>query len=204
MGLSATTLGLAMGGASALSSLVGGIASSNQQAAQAAAQQANANNLRAQAKMQEEQNQVELEANDKQRHKLRQQYEQAQGQNRVNLGAGNVDLSSGSAMAVQDANADAFAADVGENAYQRDLKEVEGQNKVKNTLYQADVAEAQADYLSNQSSSFVPTLLNTALAGASGFMTGYSFGGKLLGAGTTTYKYWDRALQAWSDTPVRH
>lgn len=181
MGLDPITLGLAMGGASLASSLMGGAAAGSQKRANAAAQEAQAAQLREQAKLQSQQGQAEAEALDRQRQQLRRRYDQAQGANRMALGTGNVDLASGSALAVADGNAAAFASDMGENAYQRAIREVETRNQVNAAYHQADLLDGNASYQKRAASSLAPTLLGSLLQGAGGFMTGYSFGGRLAG-----------------------
>lgn len=119
MGMDPLTLGLAMGGASALSTLVSGVTEMGSKAAQGKAQQAQAAAARQQARMQAEQGQVELAGMDRQKGELRRQFAEMQGRNRVALGAGNVDMSSGSALKVSDGNAANFGSDIAETAYSR-------------------------------------------------------------------------------------
>lgn len=206
MGMDPLTLGLAMGGLSAASSLLGGISDSSQKRAQADAAQANAENLRAQAKVQAQAGEREAEAIDMRKTQLRRQYEKMTGENRVQLGSGNVDLSSGSANNVALGNIEAFTNDMAENAYARAVKRWETDNAVKNTNWQADAQEAQADSLRSQSNNWAGTLLGSAISGATGFMSGYSWGGGSLKGllGGTKGKVWDRALQDWTTTVPRH
>lgn len=181
MGMDPITLGLAMGGATMASSLMSGLGSSRQQQANAEAQQAQAQQLREQTKIQREQGQIEAEAIDKQRAQLRQRYEAQQAANRARLGAANVDMSSGSALAVADGNAQAYASDVGESFYMRALKQAETRNAINASLQQANVLDSNASYQKRTASNLAPTLLGAALSGAGSFMTGYSFGGRLSG-----------------------
>lgn len=179
MGLDPVTLGMAMGGASFASSLLSGASSSKQQQAQAEAGKAQARQMREQARVQEEQAQVELASQDRRTQQLRRQYDQLQGANRAALGAGNVDLASGSALAVADGNAQAFASDMGESAYQRAITAAEARNQTKSVLHQADLLDSNASYQKRAAGNLAPTLLGAALSGAGGFMSGYSFGGRL-------------------------
>lgn len=175
--MGAMSLGLAMGGATALSTLVNGLSGVGQQEAQGKAMAAQADVMRNQARMQAEAGQVESEALDKQKGELRRQYEDLAGRNRVALGAGNVDMSSGSALKVADGNAARLASDIGETAYARALRQWETQGAVQNSLYQADTLDKQSSYARRTAVNLLPTLIGAGLSGAGSFMTGYSYGG---------------------------
>lgn len=179
MGISALTLGAIMGGSSLASGLIGGITESNQRKAQADAQEAQARNLRATAKIQEEQGEIQAQARDKQRAQLRREYTTATGRNNTLLSLGNVDLTSGSALAQAEGNAAAFAGDLSENAYQRAIDLWENKNRVASTLAQADALEAQASRA--KSVSAFPSLLNAALSATGSFLSGYSMAGGKIG-----------------------
>ncbi len=181
MGIDPLTLGLAMGGASLASSLIGGVTANAQNRAQAEARQAQARQLRQQASLQEQQGRVEQEALDKQKAQLRRQYEETRGANRVALGQGNVDPASGSALQIADANAAAFAQDIGETAYMKALKAAETRNLAAASRSQANSLDALASWQKRAASSLAPTLIGALTSGASGFMTGYSWGGKFSG-----------------------
>ncbi len=181
MGLDPVTLGLAMGGASLASSLMSGVSGANRTKAQAQAQQAQAGQLRGQARLAEQQGQLEAEAIDRQRSSLRRQYEEMQGANRAALGAGNVDLASGSALQVADGNSLAFASDMGESAYQRAIRNTETRNNTAALNHQANWLDESASWQKKQASNFAPTLLGAILPATGSFMTGYSFGGRLGG-----------------------
>lgn len=207
MGMDPISLGLAMGGASMASSLLSGVSGASQQRADAQAKQAQARQMREQARLAKQQGHVEMEAIDKQRSQLRNEYETMAGQNNVALGSGNVDLSSGSAMRVAEGNAQAFASDTGESAYQKALRRAEVNNNVASMNGQANMLDAQASYQKRTASNLAPTLIGSLLNGAGGFMTGYSFGGKLGASAAKAAgqgKFWDRALRQWVDKPARH
>lgn len=180
MGLTPLALGLAMGGASAASTLLSGFSENRQAKANAQAQEVQAENIRRQAEIAKQQGELEVQAKDKERAALTRQYQEMQGKNAVSLGAGNVDASTGSALAVADGNASAFASDIGDNAYSRANLAVSNLNQYRASTAQAANLDAQAS--AAKSRSLFPTLLGTALSGASGFMSGYSFGGKFPGA----------------------
>lgn len=177
--MGATTLGLAMGGATALSTLVNGLSGIGQQQAQGKAQEKQADQMRQRARLQEQAGRIESEALDKQKSQLRQQYADLAGRNKVSLGTGNIDPSSGSALQVADGNAARFGADIGETAYSRALKQWETQAQVQSTLYQADTLDKQASYSQRTAINLLPTILGAGLQGAGSFLHGYSFGGKL-------------------------
>lgn len=188
MGMDPLSLGLIMGGVSAAGSLVSGISQKNQQRVQA-------QNLEQQAAAQAAASQIEAEGIDRRKAQIRRDYEQMQGRNAASLGAGNVDLSSGSAMDVAQGNANLFAQDVGANAYEAALAKWRGLN-------QAKALQSQADQLTKQSNNYLPTLLDAGLSGISGFMSGFGRNGRL--PSQRQERYWDRALGQWSSTMPRH
>ena len=174
---SALTIGLVSGGLSALSSLGSGMAQSNQQRQQAKAMEVQAANTRAQAEMERQRGQIEAETIAKQKSRLTKEYQQGQARNRVNLAAGNIDMTSGSALKLQEGNADAYAADVGENEYQRLLKINETNNNFRAMQWQADQFDANASYLKRTAGNLGTNLLTAALAGtASGLTAGLGSG----------------------------
>lgn len=200
MGVDPLTLGLAFGGVSAATSLIGGIA---QSAAQANADKAQAQALRNQASAVADAGQTRLAAIDKEKAQLRRQYKALQSANNVSLGASDVDPSSGSAMAVAEGNAGAFSQDIGDNAYSRMLADWQTRQQANAITNQADQLSARASYAERTAYNLFPSVLSAVGAGASGFMQGYSFGGKFPG-GKSSGRYWDRALQDWSKTRPRH
>lgn len=173
--MGATTLGLIMGGATAASTLMSGISEHNRSQAMAAAQQANAQSLRNQAKAQLEQGELAVRAKDRERAELTRRYRDMQARNAVSLGAGNVDASSGSALSVADGNAAAFASDIGDNAYSRMNQAVSNRNAYNAAMAQASSMDAQASAAKNRS--LFPTLLGAALSGGSSFLSGYGIAG---------------------------
>ncbi len=173
---SALTMGLVSGGLSALSALGGGLAQSNRQRQQAGAMEVQAANTRAQAEMEHRRGRIEAETIAKQKSRLTKEYQQGQARNRVNLGAGNIDMTSGSALKLQEGNADAYAADVGENEYQRLLKINETNNNFRAMQWQADQYDANASYLKRTAGNLGTNLLTATLAGtASGLTSGKSW-----------------------------
>ncbi len=206
MGMSA--LALTMGGLSAASTLLGAEQQRKQQKAQASALEGRAEMTRRQAELTAQQGRLEAETIDRRKSDLRREFERMQGRNRSLLAAGNVDMTSGSALDVSHGNINRFAADVGENAYQKALKEWETAQNVKNLAYEADVYDAQSSYLRKSAGNFGTSLLTAAISGVGTGLGAYAAGGGSLGGlfGTAagTGKYWDRALNAWSATRPLH
>lgn len=178
---SALGLGLALGGVSAATSFLGQAAQASQQRnqmnAQAAAQEAQAAEYRRQSEMARQRGDVEAANIERRKSGLRRQFNELQAANRARLGAGNVDMSSGSALAISEGNINRFAMDLGENAYEKAMKEWESNESVKSLKYQADTADAQASYLWQSATAMRPNLLTSLLSGASGFVSGYSLAG---------------------------
>lgn len=182
---SALTMGLVSGGLSALSALGGGLAQSNRQRQQAGAMEVQAANTRAQAEMERRRGRIEAETIAKQKSRLTKEYQQGQARNRVNLAAGNIDMTSGSALKLQEGNADAYAADVGENEYQRLLRINETNNNFRTAQWQADQYDANASYLKKTAGNLGTNLLTAALSGVASGLTSYiGAGGKFFGNGT--------------------
>lgn len=192
----ATALGVGMGALSALSSVAGSLASGSQKRIQAEAMETNARNMRNQAKMEQNIGQEQAKAIDRRKTKIRRQYEDMTGQNRVQLGAGNVEGTSGSAMQVAEGNISRLAEDIGENAYQKAIKEWETEQQYKANMAQAEGLESEASYLEQSANNVLPTVLGGLMSGASGFMTGYGFGGGTFGNGekTSWETNWDKGM----------
>ena len=189
LSIGALSSGLVSGGLSALSSLGSGMAQSNRQRQQAKAMEVQAANTRAQAEMERQRGQIEAETIAKQKSRLTKEYQQGQARNRVNLAAGNIDMTSGSALKLQEGNADAYAADVGENEYQRLLRINETNNNFRTAQWQADQYDANASYLKRTAGNLGTNLLTAALAGTASGLTSYiAAGGKLFGKKTKREK----------------
>lgn len=178
MGMSTALLGGLIGAGLGMAGNVAGSLSQNQQMiAQGQAQEAQAKALRQQSEQQRRAAVANAETIGERKTTLRRQYDQLMARNNVQLGAGNVSLARGSAAKVAEGNANIFAEDIAENSYQKAIRFWEDSQKADTLKFQADQAEAQADYLNTQGSMVAPTLLKAGLAGASGFMSGYALGG---------------------------
>lgn len=182
---SAMTVGLVMGGLSALGSYAQSEAQAQntkrQMQSQAKMYEAQAKVARNQAEQQRLQGEIDAKQIERNKIKLREAYEKSQSHNRSMLSAGNVDMTSGSALDVSLGNINNFAADVADNAYAKALKEWETLANVNTLNNQANNYDAQASYsrklASRQNSSWLPSLLTAAISGAGGFAGGYTMAG---------------------------
>lgn len=192
---SAIGLGLAMGGLSAATSLLGSARQRSQQERQARALEAQAGEYRRQENLARQKGEIEAANVDRRKSQLRREYEREQSRNRILLGSGNVDMGSGSARDAALGNIDRFAADIGENAYDRALKQWEANENAKTLDYQARDADARANYLRRTASNMGPGLLTAALSGAGGFVSGYTMAGGKFGSATAKDSWstlWDK------------
>lgn len=168
---------LAMGALTAATTLVQSEQGRKQQKAQADTAKAQADIQRKQAELAGQQGRIEAENLDQQKSLLRREFNAGQARNRSLLGAGNVDMASGSALDVSMGNINRFAADVGENAYQKALKEWETDYTVKNLLYEADMYDAQSSYLKKSAGNFGTSLLTAGISGVMAGLGTYAMGG---------------------------
>lgn len=203
--MGATTLALTMGGLSALSSLSQTRQRNIQARSQQAQMEASAQAARNQAGIIAEKGRIEAENLDRQRSALRRSYADLQGGNIAALGAMNRDLSTGSSAALLQGNANRFAADVGANLYQKSVSAWETRQNIRAQEANARNFENAADWYGSTVSNLGQSLLAAGLSGLASGISAYSSAGGF-GGGTqaATPKYWDRALQGWSKTPVRH
>lgn len=198
---SALTIGLAMGGLSTATSLLGAENARRQQLAQASAMRDQAAMTRQQAELAAQKGRLEAEDIDRRKSVLRREFENVQGRNRSLLAAGNVDMGSGSALDVSLGNMDNFAADWGENQYQKLLKEWETNQNVKSLNRQAEVYDAQGSHLKSSAGNLGTSLLTAGISGLISGLGGYSMaGGRLPGlpelfgkGGTSLARLGDRA-----------
>lgn len=163
---------------------IGAFASSEQQRVQ---RQQQANQLEAQAAqlnadMQTRQANAEIEqANlDLNAREMRRRYNQEYGNNINLLGAGNVDISSGSALSLLEGNALSFASDIENNKYQRALASWSAKNDINAMRTQQENLYETADWYSRSSSSMLPSIMNGLLLGGLSFGSNYlAMGGKM-------------------------
>ena len=120
---------------------------------------------------------------DRQRARLTRDFRQKQGINRAALGAGNVDMSSGSALDVSHGNIDAYALDMADNKYAVAMKKWESQAEYANLHNQADVLEANASYLNRTAPNLLSSIISSALGGIGSGVSAYSAAGGSFGLG---------------------
>lgn len=129
-------------------------------------------------------------------------YREVVGRNAAEAGAGNVDISSGSVADVQEGNAMRYAMEVAAIRRAYDLQRWQGESTLS-------MMEAQAKGYDKMSSAYrtVARLQGSAWGNAfasAGLSLASSFlGGKFDGL-FEPGKYYDRALQNWVSSPVRH
>lgn len=174
---SAMSIGLMMGGLNAAGALLGSANQNASMKAQADAAKRQAANYEIQAKEAADRGRIEAAQIDQRKSELRKRHDENEARNKTLLGVGNVDMASGSAMDVAKGNAENFAADIGDNAYSRILKEWETDRNKERLQAAADQSRAQADVYAKQSRQWAPGLLGAVLSGASGFASGYGMAG---------------------------
>lgn len=175
-------IGLMMGGLGLASGVLSSERARGAQAAQAAQMAGQAETLRAQGDLEAARAEREGYEIDRRKSKLRAEFEELQGRNRSMLGAGNVDMASGSALDVSYGNIERFAQDMGDNAYERAIRIWEGQAAKASAYQQADNMRAQSTYLQATAGNLGTSLLTGVIQGAGGFASGYSMAGGKLGS----------------------
>lgn len=166
-----------------------------------ARQQAQAEAARKQAQRSRMTGEMEAERLDARKAQLRRQFNEAQGRNRASLGAGNVDMASGSAMDVAEGNISRLGQELADNAYNVALKRWETKEQANALNHQADVYDSQGSYLQRSAGNLGTSLL-TGL-----FQGGMTCGMGLLngaGHGEESGLAWDRALQKWTRSRPLH
>lgn len=202
--MGAATLALAAGGLSAVSSIASTSQANRDAKYQAEAAEANAQAARNQAKITAEKGRIEAENIDRERSALTRAYVDMQAGNAASFGALGVDMSSGSAADVFAGNASRYASDVALNSYQKNVTEWETRQNVKAALTNAANHDNQASYYKSTVQGLGSTLLTAGLVGLTSGIGVYSAAGGFGMAAGNNGKFWDRALQKWTNTPVRH
>ena len=168
-------MGMAMIGAiasSAIATVTGFMGAEQQrthQLAQASQLDAQAKATYQRANQAREVSEIEARKIERQKNALRRQYDAIRGRNAVNLAAGYVDATSGSAMDVAETNAWRFADDMAETSYAAALKRWEGVENQKALQFQAQQYDAQSSYLEKTSGNLLTSLLSASFEGARGF-----------------------------------
>ena len=199
--MGAATLALTMGGRSALSSL----SQTQQQNAQASMQkaqmEANAQAARNQAKITAEKGRIEAENLDREKSALRRNYADLQAGNMANLGALGVDMSSGSAQATLEGNAQRFAADVGANRYQKAVSEWETRENVKAQQANAKNYENAASWYGKSVKNLGQSLFTAGLSGLASGISAYAMAGGF-GGGETAKAISEEEAKAFGNTTI--
>lgn len=144
---------------------------------QARVMEANAQITRQNAALEAEQTRAQAQAQDREKARLRREYNALQARNRISLGAGNVDMQSGSALDVELGNIQNFASDMGDNAYAVAMKKWEANERQRIGNQQAHIMEENASWLRQSSGNWATSLLTAGIAGAGGFTKGYTIAG---------------------------
>ena len=169
---SAYAVPIAMAAMSAVSSFTGSMSQQAQARAQASNLEAQADMARKQGEIVAQKGESEARAIERQKREIRRKFEAIQGKNRANLGAGFVDMTSGSPLEISLGNIDRFAEDMGENAYEAALKRWEAETAQKNYEYQASMYDAQSDNVSQSAGNLMTSLLGAGMAGFGSYMMG--------------------------------
>jgi hypothetical protein len=168
-----------------------------QQEYEASVANANATAMQQQAELTKKRTEIARQAADREAHKAKRDYYEAAGTNTSLLAAGNVDISSGSALALLEGNANRFADDMGEMEYQKDLDAYVGGYQVATEEWRSDLLTSNASYLEQTAGSVGGSLLMSGVSGISaGFGSKIAFGGggKLKGGAAATKKGGSSAL----------
>lgn len=174
--------GIISGALSAFSAFSAAQQQSARQRNQARMLEANAQITRQNAEREAQAARVEAQQQEREKSKLRREYEDMQARNRLALGAGNVDMSSGSALDVSLGNIQNFSIDMGDNAYAAAMKKWEADETERQGRQSARVMEENASWLKRSSGNFATSLLTAGISGLGGFAQGYSLaGGSLSG-----------------------
>ena len=124
-----------------------------------------------QAEITRRQVEIEKEAFDRDAILQKRRYVEAAGTNKAILAAGNVDISSGSALDLLEGNLNRFADDAGELEYQKELSMWTGKRDVDILGFEAELLRSNASFLDRTAGSVGQSLLT---AGLEGFSTGTS------------------------------
>ena len=173
--------GAVAGALSALSTFSQSMQAGAAQRQQAAQLEANARVARNNATLELERGRIESWEQDRQKSRLRREFNDKQGHNRIFLGAGNVDMASGSALDVQLGNIDAFAADMADNKYAVAMRKWEARQQANNYTAQANALEANSSYLDRSAANIGTSLFSAALSGGGAFAGAYTMAGGNLG-----------------------
>ncbi len=147
----------------------------------------NAAALRKQAQQEAEAGRIEAERIAASKSESTRKYKGLQGETTSLLAGGNVDLSSGTAQSLLDANATLYAQDVADIEYQKKLSEWSTRNTVATTNFRARQQESASDYYLSAKQSTSGLFGRSLLSGlASGIGAYAMFGGTFFTPGGST------------------
>lgn len=154
---------------------------------QAGVMRSNATAQRQQAEVKRKQTEIEQRRIDQQKIREKRAYREAAGTNTSLLAAGNVDLTSGSPLALLEGNASRFAGDMGEMDFNKALVGWAGNREADIMGWRGDVYDSQASYLKNTAGSTGGSLLSGGMSGAmAGFSTYFMAGGSMGGGAASS------------------
>lgn len=175
--MGAMTFGLASAGLAMMQGISSAEARRLDARKQASFMEAQAANTRARGEAEQRRAEIEAASIERRKSQLRREYQQTASHGRSVLGAGNVALDSGSALDAQIGDINNFAADIGENAYEKALRRWEGQNANINAQNEANNTLAQASWLKNSAGTIGSSLLTGALTAIPAFAQSYNLAG---------------------------
>ena len=175
--MGATSLAVVVGSLAALSSLSQTNAANAQAKYQQSQAEANAAAARNQATITAQKGRIEAENIDREKQALTRQYADAQSGAVANLGALGVDMSSGSAANVLQGNANTYAADVGDNRYQKSISQWVTNENVKAQEANAANYDSAASYYGSTVKNLGQSLLTAGVSGLTSGMGAYSMAG---------------------------
>lgn len=175
--MGALSLGLAAGGLGMLGSVAASETANTRQRMQASQLEAQSAVARRQAELTRQQGEQDAYETGRKRSQIRRQFQELQSANNVRLGAGNVDMTSGSAEAVSLGNINRFANDMGENSLERATRLWQAQENARMQDWQADALNANSSYLRRTAGNLGTSLLTGMINGASSFASVYTMAG---------------------------
>jgi hypothetical protein len=177
---------LVMGALGAISAFQQAEAQRVQQQYEAEIARNNAVAKQQQAEIVRQRTESERVAADEESHEVKRKYLDAAGTNMSLLASKNVDISTGSALDLLEGNLNAFADDMGEMAYQKELNTWAGKREAQVFDYEADVLNSNASFLERTAGSVGQSLLTAGLSGLGGGLSTFAGGGGFSAGSTST------------------
>ncbi len=134
----------------------------------------NAEARQQQADITRQKTEVAQRAKAEEQQELKREYRSAAGTNRSLLAAGNVDITSGSALDLLEGNYNRFADDMGELEYEKAIVGWEGSREAQLQEFEADKELAQASYLEQTAGSLGTSLLASGISGVGAGASSYA------------------------------